>query len=616
MQGGAAIVCVVLLLLAMPIPARAGVNAAEQPRIGQQALMRGVSVSGMWKFQPGDNAEWALPRFDDTSWVDRRLPGRWPEGGYPETNQLAWYRLTVKLDVPTPQDWPAQFQLALKTGKVMSAFEVYAGGKLIGGVGALPPLAELNYDRVRVLAVPSSAVATDGTLVLALRVWGGDAGITDAWGSGPYYGDFILGNNADLLLSTARSELPGLLASLLFIGFGIYHIYLYRRNRQFRSYLWLGLLAINIGIYGITLNQWKYAIDFSFLVWKKIEFAAIYIFPAVVIQMLWTLLDTQIRQWLRIYQATFVVLSLAAILIPGMAVLWSTLPYFQLWSLPLLILGSVLLIKRFRDGHPEARTSILGVMIFAMTCVNDLLIDLAQTDTMRLMPFGFVAIFAAMAVSLANRFTANVSRLEDEVAERTRALSVANKRLQEMARIDPLTKLLNRRGFTEEGLSEIQRVFRGRREFALMLMDIDDFKRVNDRFGHACGDAILQQLAGCLRGALREVDVIGRWGGEEFIILLPQTNERGASTVAANLRSTIAGYGFAHDGVNLSITATIGVSLHRKGESLDACMAAADRAMYAGKAQGRDQVVFSDSAAAVESVAGAREVTPPSGDAS
>ena len=147
--------------------------------------------------------------------------------------------------------------------------------------------------------------------------------------------------------------------------------------------------------------------------WKKIEFAAIYIFPAVVIQMLWTLLDTQIRQWLRIYQATFVVLSLAAILIPGMAVLWSTLPYFQLWSLPLLILGSVLLIKRFRDGHPEARTSILGVMIFAMTCVNDLLIDLAQTDTMRLMPFGFVAIFAAMAVSLANRFTPNFSRLED-----------------------------------------------------------------------------------------------------------------------------------------------------------------------------------------------------------
>ena len=568
---------------------------SDGPRVSEGELLGPVSLSGDWKFQPGDDPRWASPDFDDRQWMNAPLPGRWPAGGYPESGQFAWYRLTLVLDKYRDGQPASDFELALRTGKVMSAFEVYAGGERVGGVGKLPPLAEINYDRMKVLPIPRAAIGADGTLVLALRVWGGPLASVSVWGGGPYEGGFTLGNYADLLLSGIAAQIPGLLACVLFIGFGIYHLYLYRRNRQLDTYLWFGLMAINIGIYGLMLNQWKYAVDLSFVAYKKIEFGAIYLFPALVIQMLWTLLDKPVHPMLRAYQLSFVAAAIMVVAIPGLDIHAATLGYFQLWSLPLVVMAPWLMVSQLRAGHPEARTLFLGVMIFFATCVNDLLIDLARVDTTRLMPYGFVAIMLAMAVSLANRFTANMSRLEEEVEERTRELSAANDRLAEAARVDPLTGLFNRRGFIEEAEVEIQRVFRGGKPFAVMLADIDNFKKFNDRHGHACGDHVLARVAAMLRERVRDVDRIARWGGEEFILLLPETNADGAANLASKLRQAIADNVFEYEGRRLTITLTLGVAAYRKGDSLDACIARADRALYLGKEEGRNTVAVSDS---------------------
>jgi diguanylate cyclase (GGDEF)-like protein len=195
-----------------------------------------------------------------------------------------------------------------------------------------------------------------------------------------------------------------------------------------------------------------------------------------------------------------------------------------------------------------------------------------------------------MAVSLANRFTLMFSDLEAGVKERTRELFDANVSLRKAARDDMLTGLLNRRGFVERADEEIARARRSRRGFVLVMADIDSFKDFNDRYGHACGDSVLEQVGRLLRDQLRDVDVSGRWGGEEFILLLPETTLEGGAVVAEKLRAGVEEYRFEYQDLALHLTVTFGVAEFRTGMSFDDCLASADRALYSGKAAGRNVV--------------------------
>ena len=325
---------------------------------------------------------------------------------------------------------------------------------------------------------------------------------------------------------------------------------------------------------------------------KKIEFGAIYIFPAVGIQMIWSLLQLPIGRALRAYQLSFVALSVLVLLVPGHSIHYYTLNLWQLWTLPIIALAPWVIFRETRAGNPEARTVLLGTVIFLATAVNDLLIDLAHIETSRMAPLGFVAILIAMAVSMANRFTSMYSKLETEVADRTAELSKANRQLAEAARIDHLTGLLNRRGFAEEAEAEIRRMFRSGKSFTLVLADVDNFKQFNVLHGHVCGDRVLKRAAAILQERTRDVDRVARWGGEEFIMLLPETDTEGAAVLAEKLRDAIASNLFEFDDQRLSITMTFGIAAFRKGESLDTCIARADTALYHGKEGGRNKVMI------------------------
>jgi diguanylate cyclase (GGDEF)-like protein len=231
-------------------------------------------------------------------------------------------------------------------------------------------------------------------------------------------------------------------------------------------------------------------------------------------------------------------------------------------------------------------------VIFLGTAVNDMLIDLVHLETARIAPLGFIAVLVAMAVSLANRFTSMCGKLEAEVAERTAELSEANEQLARVARIDHLTGLLNRRGFADEAETEISRSLRSGRAFSVILADVDNFKQFNDQHGHVCGDFVLKRAALLLQDRLREVDKVARWGGEEFILLLPETDIEGASVLGEKLRRTIHDNLFEFGGQQLSITMTFGIASFRKGETLEACIARADTALYHGKEHGRNKVMI------------------------
>lgn len=162
---------------------------------------------------------------------------------------------------------------------------------------------------------------------------------------------------------------------------------------------------------------------------------------------------------------------------------------------------------------------------------------------------------------------------------------------QRLATTDSLTGLMNRRAFVAAAEREIERSERTEADLAVLLLDVDQFKQINDRLGHATGDVVLAALGSLLPRHARPYDVIARWGGEEFVLALPNTSSNDARSVAERLRRMIADADVrAPNGESVPVTVSIGVAARRKGESLDAMLDRADCAMYAAKTSGRNRV--------------------------
>ena len=174
-------------------------------------------------------------------------------------------------------------------------------------------------------------------------------------------------------------------------------------------------------------------------------------------------------------------------------------------------------------------------------------------------------------------------------------------RLRHLSMHDALTGLPNRRSLLAALADEQNRLARGGPRFALLSMDVDHFKRVNDQHGHAAGDAALAHIAEVLRSVARVSDRPARIGGEEFVLLLPATDAEGARRVAERLRQALAERPLAYGGTTLRLSLSIGVALagppqQPAEQALAALWHRADTALYAAKAQGRDRVVFSEPA--------------------
>ncbi len=176
--------------------------------------------------------------------------------------------------------------------------------------------------------------------------------------------------------------------------------------------------------------------------------------------------------------------------------------------------------------------------------------------------------------------------LASEIAIRKRA----EDELRVMANTDALTGVNNRRRFLEILEGEIQRVKRTGHPLCFMMLDIDCFKSVNDRYGHLAGDQTLCHFAGALRDGRRGIDAIGRLGGEEFGVMLPETSVQNAAIVAERLRGIVASREVNAAGNTFHITVSIGVTQLKPGESGDQLIARADAAMYAAKQHGRNRV--------------------------
>lgn len=199
------------------------------------------------------------------------------------------------------------------------------------------------------------------------------------------------------------------------------------------------------------------------------------------------------------------------------------------------------------------------------------------------------ALFTAIVMGATAVVVIRIGRLRARLAEQKRELVDALALNQELATRDPLTGLLNRRAMVELLAREHARSVRGHGPLSIALLDIDWFKRVNDTLGHGAGDSVLQRFATIIQSQLRTIDGLARWGGEEFLLLMPGTGLSDAQVVLDRLRGAIARGNFDAIAPDLAITFSAGLVQLGTGEPPDAAVDRADRALYQAKKAGRNR---------------------------
>ena len=201
----------------------------------------------------------------------------------------------------------------------------------------------------------------------------------------------------------------------------------------------------------------------------------------------------------------------------------------------------------------------------------------------RLRLLNIISSQAAISIENARLYT----DLEQKVAERTAQLKLALAELGKLATTDKLTGAHNRRKFDEILSLEMSRARRIDQPLSMIIFDVDHFKRINDTFGHQAGDEVLKMLVGTVREKLRVLDVLARWGGEEFIVLTTSTDLEGAIILAERVRAVVEEQCFSFA---VHITISLGVAEYKQDDTADSFIQRADSALYRAKRNGRNRV--------------------------
>ena len=350
----------------------------------------------------------------------------------------------------------------------------------------------------------------------------------------------------------------------VYLLFGVIHLDLWMRRKDRLGHLLLAgasLSALSVDLSGMAARHMASETTGVVLVFNVLGVAGA---TACLFELVSTLKGEPTPRFARALQWLILLLSpVAGLLVHALfPVIVAVCGLMLVWAM-------VRAFGAARRGDRESGIVARGFIVLTVCLVADVLKAMHLLSVPRGLPIlGFVVLFLASARSLNDRF----------------------EREEEASRTDSMTGLPNRRGFLEAGDAALVRSRRSGRPVSVVLGDLDHFKDVNDSLGHAAGDEALRTVAGAIRSGLRAQDVAARWGGEEFILLLPDTALEGAQLVAESLRAAIAALSLGDEEKRIAVTVSLGVAEHRRGLSLEDTIAEADAALYRAKQAGRNRV--------------------------
>ena len=523
-----------------------------------------LRLRGEWRWAAGDSAAWAAPSYPDAAWKRVRVPGEW-ERFAPGYDGYGWYRRTLQLPASVA-DGPVGIQL----GTVGDAYELFWNGVKVGGSGRLPPHF-VEGVAPTLLLVPDSALGRrpGGPHVIAVRVF-------NAYAYGGMMGGVRVGRYD--VLAQRRSPRDVVIGGLVsfFLAIGVYHLAFFFRRRRARENLYFALLCAAVSVYGATFSG---AVQTLLAPWVNSYRVGVWATAAGIpafMALVHSLFDLRRRR-------RDVALAGAA---TGAFALIGSLPlgalaWFSRWVELALMVGLLAVVARacraaaFR--RPHGRILGVGIVAFAAALAYDLLSENVQwLPVARVLPgvpslfwIGFLVFVLCVGIATAGKW----------------ALTEAT------ALVDPLTELSRRHVLDEALRRETSRLRRTGGSIALVLIDLDHFKQVNDRHGHAMGDVVLARVGRLLRSSARNIDTTARFGGEEFAVLLCDSGLAGAHAFTDRFRRHLGELRVAVAGGTLTVTASVGIAVGTDVVDPHALFEAADRALYRAKQEGRDRTV-------------------------
>lgn len=598
-----------------------------------------IPIGGQWQLMRGDEAVYAQAGFDDSGWETVSIPSNIadPSDGQ---NAVQWLRKRIYM----PSDEQGYYN-AVRLGTIHAADEVYFNGVLIGSTGSMTREWDINYDKARIYPLPMGSIRQGDWNVVAVRV---RSFLQDV--AGIYKGSPAIGNQVDFTRGSIMREVP--LMVILFVLFfsGIIFIFLsIVKSGQGHEYLHLSAFVLLMAIHIFLTTQLRFNLPIDFVLDKKIKFTVLSLLLPVFLRFIYKILLSQekeglagkisrgmdiLSRWIFIYPlvyitANWIIGDMRLFMALDSAVNDKVILVFSALTI-------VIIVYMVAKGRRDALFLLAGLTVFAVTVVHDIAVPEQSVNfTLNYSSFGVLALVLSMNLIIAYRMQnltvslgkANVEiashnrQLDQQVREKTKSLVEANDKLEEnnrelsrlneqlkaaqaklekIASTDSLTGLYNRFEIDKRLQYEAHTMkrygkctFEG---FSILYIDMDNFKYINDTFGHQAGDLVLVSFAEILKSATRAVDIVARYGGDEFIVLMPNTDYEGAKAIADRIAKKLEEADsfkqyleeLKKHPVSIDeryrLSGSYGIAVYKEGESIDEMIKRADKALYAMKA--------------------------------
>jgi diguanylate cyclase (GGDEF)-like protein len=590
-----------------------------------------IRLDGDWRVSYDDQMAFAQADFDDSAWQTVALPRNTAQSG---SGPILWLRRQVLLS-----DLEARSFSGLTLGMIHAADAVYVNGVQIGSTGSLTDHQDINYDQIRVYRVPSGLLQA-GSNTIAVRVRAFYPGL-----AGIYRGYLALGDYTEFTAEVVLHDIPLLIVAFLLIFSGVVYLAFHLlRSEQDQTYVLLSAFLFLMALYVLATTQIRFSLNLPYQASKMMLFSLLALLPALFLRFIYAIIlagdsgrcARALDQISRFY-LLFPPLYIAANLIIGDLSVWRALDAGLNDNLVLAsaLLSLFVIIRQTVRRNRDALMLLAGTLLFAVSVTMDYIAALyGLNQPYAYASFGVAFLILSMNLVIISRIqrlnqhlaqsnlviSRHNQELESLVAAKTQTLVDVNRQLtdnnqalyelnEEMAKAqeqlaalastDSLTGLYNRFEMDKRLNYEIDAMERYGQCifecFAVASFDLDHFKLINDTFGHEAGDRVLILFAGMLRQATRSVDLVARYGGDEFVVLMPNTDLAGARLVADRIVglvdaadsflaeiSRLKGHPVTLDG-RRRLSCSYGLAAYDQGKSVDAIFREADRALYAMK---------------------------------